>query len=688
MITGIVNNSIFKLMVIPVAIISIFFTVLTAVMVPEEISANTLKEAESSAEQIVNQFKNIRKYYTENVINKVIATGVLRPTFDHKTDKNTIPLPATLVHEVSETLQKENTKINLYSAYPFPNRKDRILDSFQQQAWEFIIKNPKEKFVKTQVINGKTIVRVAISDIMVADTCVNCHNTRTDSPKMDWKLGDVRGILEVSSDISPQLQRGKDVTFFVVGLFFISTLSILGLLALLAKRISSSTINLAETMDAMQGGNLDSYVAGQQIKHEIGIMARATEKFRLALIDKRTNEIEIQKQTLLRLEAEERQRQQEAEQLERELAQQKRVEQEHRLKLEKAEQERERDQRVIENIDNLLASAKAGDLSQRIDVSDMEGSLKTAASGLNELISIVENALTEIKSGLKELAEGSLGYRIENRYEGVFGELVHGLNFTSEKLQAVVTQFLQSSKTIYYSNKEIVAGNEQLATRCEIQAASLEQTASSVAELSDAFKDAAKIGNQAKSAGKSASEVAIKGEQAVNKTISAMQEISKSSKLIADITSTIDEISFQTNLLALNAAVEAARAGEQGRGFAVVASEVRNLAQRSASSAKEIKNLIDASLAKVTMGSSLANESGEALIEIQTEIQKVSKLIDDIAIRTEDQSNSLEQINNAIEHIDKVTQQNAILAAETTSLAKESSQNAGDLMQSIKYFKI
>ncbi|MCK5640225.1 MAG: DUF3365 domain-containing protein, partial [Gammaproteobacteria bacterium] len=147
----------------------------------------------------------LRKYYVQNVLNKVKAGSDMRPAINHKDNPNAFPLPATMIHDLSALLKNEGTTVNLYSAYPFPNRKSRILDTFQNEAWDYLVKNPEDVFVEETKKDGKTVVRVAVADTMVAEGCVNCHNAHPDTPRTGWKLGDVRGILEINSDISEQV---------------------------------------------------------------------------------------------------------------------------------------------------------------------------------------------------------------------------------------------------------------------------------------------------------------------------------------------------------------------------------------------------------------------------------------------------------------------------------------------------
>src|SRR5262249_53551622 len=156
-------------------------------------------QAELAGRSIATQFKTLREYYTENVVNKIVTEKTFRTSSDHKGDAKAIPLPATMILDLSAMLANSNTSINLYSKFPFPTRENRQLDPFQQEAWDFLTRNPHETYSRQEVLDGKQVVRVAVADIMSVQACVDCHNTMAQSPKQDWKLGDVRGVLEITS---------------------------------------------------------------------------------------------------------------------------------------------------------------------------------------------------------------------------------------------------------------------------------------------------------------------------------------------------------------------------------------------------------------------------------------------------------------------------------------------------------
>ncbi|MDP1775086.1 MAG: methyl-accepting chemotaxis protein, partial [Moraxellaceae bacterium] len=312
----------------------------------------------------------------------------------------------------------------------------------------------------------------------------------------------------------------------------------------------------------------------------------------------------------------------------------------------------------------IVEAAAAGDFSKRIEVSNKEGYFKSLAVDLNNFVEAVDNALSDVVRVLNSLAKGDLTQTIDRDYTGTFLQMKTDANATVAQLKSIVTTISEATDAINGAAKEIASGNVDLSRRTESQAASLEQTASSTEELTNTVKNNADNASQASQLARTSSEVADRGGKVVSEVVSTMGAIAESSNKIAEIISVIDGIAFQTNILALNAAVEAARAGEQGRGFAVVAGEVRNLAQRSASAAKEIKELISESVSKVSNGYKLVETAGQTMQEIVSSTQRVASIMNEISSASEEQRNGIMQLSHAITSMDESTQQNAALVEE------------------------
>jgi methyl-accepting chemotaxis protein-2 (aspartate sensor receptor) len=288
----------------------------------------------------------------------------------------------------------------------------------------------------------------------------------------------------------------------------------------------------------------------------------------------------------------------------------------------------------------------------------------------------------------QQLATGDLTTSVDSDKHDEIGRLLHAMNGIGHELSSVVDKVRRGTDTIAEASRQIAAGNANLSARSEAQASSLEETASSMEELTSTVKQNADSADQANELVISTSKVAGKGGQMVTQVKQTMGLINDSSRKIVDIIGVIDGIAFQTNILALNAAVEAARAGEQGRGFAVVATEVRNLAQRSASAAKEIKTLITDSVEKVHAGTRLADEAGKTMDEILESVQKVAQIMGEIDTASREQSSGIEQVNQAISQMDEMTQQNAALVEEATASADAMRDQAQELSAVVHIFKL
>lgn len=298
-------------------------------------------------------------------------------------------------------------------------------------------------------------------------------------------------------------------------------------------------------------------------------------------------------------------------------------------------------------------------------------------------------AVEETKAIVNLAKEGDLSTRIAmNGKLGQIAELCEGVNSLVDKISDIIIQVREAGETINTTANEISTGNNDLSSRTEEQASTLEETASSMEELASTVKQNADNAIQGSKLAVAASKIAQKGGNVVGAVVSTMESIDESSRRIADIISVIDGIAFQTNILALNAAVEAARAGDHGRGFAVVAGEVRNLAQRSASAAKDIKQLITDSVTKIEDGAKLVEDAGATMQEIVASVQHVTDIMGEIASASAEQSLGINQVNNAITQMEEVTQQNAALVEQSAASAESLVEQANNLMGRVNEFRL
>ena len=302
----------------------------------------------------------------------------------------------------------------------------------------------------------------------------------------------------------------------------------------------------------------------------------------------------------------------------------------------------------------------------------------------NSLVMPLGDAITMAR----KMAGGDLTGVIDKVRDDDMGQLMAALRQTNINLHSIIGDVRANFEDIRITTAEIATGNMDLSSRTESQASSLEQTAASMEELTSTVQNSADHVSTANDLAVQASTVAAKGGTIVSEVVTTMDEISSSSRKILDIIGLIDGIAFQTNILALNAAVEAARAGEHGRGFAVVAGEVRSLAQRSATAAKEVKNLIDHSIATVNAGSVLTSNAGATMTEVIASVARVTEMMDEISSTTREQNQGIGQVNQAVIHMDGITQQNAALVEQAAAAATNLAQRTESVAQSISIFKL
>lgn len=348
----------------------------------------------------------------------------------------------------------------------------------------------------------------------------------------------------------------------------------------------------------------------------------------------------------------------------------------------------ERSSDLQSSIAAVVASAVAGDFSGRISKDYQNEDLNRFAKSVNELVGSVDTAVAEIRRVIAALADADLTQTMNGQFQGAFAELQANVNATMVTLRATMNNVRGAASTINDNSAELSSAANDLSKRTEQQAAALEETAAALDEITATVRAASSRANEARDMVHETRQSAAKSGEIVRSAVDAMGRIEDSSNKISQIISVIDEIAFQTNLLALNAGVEAARAGEAGRGFAVVAQEVRELAQRSANAAKEIKTLITASASEVEGGVSLVRSTGDALLEIESLVNRVNGHVESIATAAREQATALAEINSSVNQMDQMTQKNAAMVEETTAASTTLAQESFQLQTMLQNFKL
>lgn len=456
----------------------------------------------------------------------------------------------------------------------------------------------------------------------------------------------VTAAKDSAADASAAMDATQNLAHMLnLGVGTLVVLTLIGSAVFGARTIAKPIVRLTENMNALAAGNLDIDVPFSARRDEIGEMARAVEVFK-------QNGIKVRELNA----------------------------QETALQAKSAD--------LQSSISQVVSSAVAGDFSRRINKDYGNADLNRFAGQVNELVDSVDRGIAETRRVVSALAEGDLTESMRGDFQGAFGELQQNVNATMANLRAVLGEVRSAIDTINGGAGEMQMASGDLSKRTEQQAASLEETSSALEEITVAVRSSTERATEASHMVDEARQSTEQSSAVVGDAISAMGRIENASGEIGQIINVIDEIAFQTNLLALNAGVEAARAGDAGKGFAVVAQEVRELAQRSANAAKDIKTLISRSSAEVQSGVKLVTATGEALTLIQEHVLKINEHVHSIARAAKEQSTGLSEVSTAVNQMDQVTQQNAAMVEESTAATSRLAEEAASLARLIARFKI
>jgi methyl-accepting chemotaxis protein len=710
-----------------------------------EMRSNAIKSAINS----VGKFKTLRAYYAKNIVGTVKQNPDMNIGINHKDNPNMIPLPATMIYDLSALFnQKENAeRLFLYSDYPFPNRKDRRLDPFQKEAVDFLRKNKDSTFVKEEIIDGKYFMRVAIPDLMVAQGCVNCHNNHPETPKNDWAIGDMRGILEIQSPIDEQIASNHESLVADIWLSIFVFALILIILVLTSRGISNSIKkaenNIEQIADDISNFRLDSRVDTEDLTVDF----RGIGGYVNNLIESFISPVKVTAHNI--------------EQISNGIIPEKITEdyQGEFLLI------KDSINNLIDNLNDLTAevsglvsSASAGELEKRADVGNLQGDWADLLNDINNLAdAILEpiagtvEALDRMANGdlstkmtgdfkgdhaklkdainttLEELpfeeatevlgtmADGDFTMRMQRVYKGDSEEFKQNINILAESMNSLINEINSAVNTTASSSVQLETTADTLATSIQELASQTDEVATAVEQMSSTITENADNINNTNDAAQSNMDIAVEGGKVVSETVEKMgqigdvvsqsanniEELGRSSKKIGEIINVIDEIADQTNLLALNAAIEAARAGEQGRGFAVVADEVRKLAERTGGATKEITDMVkeiqeqtfkavdvmENGKIEVEKGITLAGTAGNSLEQIVSNAKSILERINFIADASREQSATSEEISKNVTAIAEVTQDSSNRVSDVSGLSGGLNQLTNDLSSLMSKFQ-
>jgi len=666
------NLSLFWKMFIPMLFVFTLVMLVLLWFIPTSTRANAEQEAINMAQSTVQQYKQLRSYYTKNIVKKVLAGSELKPSIEHADNPNAIPLPATMIHDLSAAMGQGNVSLSLYSDFPFPNRSSRKLDSFQQAAWQNLSNADNQFYSASSELDGLPVVRVAVPDRMSSQVCVACHNSRADTPKNNWKLGDLRGVLEVVVPIQSQLAAGSAMAYNIIAVL-LGAFIIVGLvLALVFKRtVRDKLLSFNKTITLIASGDLEKRVE-EDGQDEIAVTGKVINgfvtKLQLAIKEINTSMSALAQGDL-----------------------RKRVEVELEGDLDSLKIATNNSLDSVEQAMNALSTVTAalveGDFAQRMQ-GDFSGEFQIIQGSVNDSMAELERAMNEINRVMTQIANNNLSDRITVELKGDLEVLKQAVNQTVTELGRSLTQIAANANQVAAASGETSTAIGQISDGAQNQLHAMSQVATALTQSGQAVSEVASDAAQASLGSQQSVDLVSGGQEKVAQMVDVVNVIAQNSTKINKITEVIGSIANQTNMLSLNAAIEAARAGEHGAGFAVVAEEVRKLAEHSANSAQEITALVDEAVREAGNAVSTANEVSDDMAAILKSSGDIDDMLRRVASAMEQQSATTQEITSNVDSMKRVAENNAAASEEITATVIEVSRLADGVREQVSNFQL